>query len=564
MGQGQIRVELQRGVKRGFRPVSLLTDIAVAVLGQHPVHSAEAGPGRSVLRIKLDAPLVEVPRGDEPLRVGRTFPDVIGVQVQLIGLRMGGHIVAQRPPVASGEREGQGIHNLPGQFVLQLEDIGELNLRVSRDHDSPGRHLNQLDGDPHLAVRAEERAEEHHIHSGLGGDRLQIGSVSSETRARGRRPHRERLQTGERLGNGLREAGGKELDLGIGPKQAEREHDEPGHGLDPGNRPTVQKGQRLTDFPRHCSRGGIAVCRLLGERPLDDPVGSQHIRPPYQWWRLVLHQCRVDLIDGAPAEGGLAAEHLEQHRAHRENIGRGTQRLAVEGFGRHVPGSSHHGAGARQLDIAGVGPGQPEVEQLCSVRGKEDVRRFEIAVDDSPGVHRLQGAEDSQDSLQCLAQRERPTPDAVGQGLAGEQLHDHEQLAALLGQLVDLADIGVADGRGDPGFPQEPLLERRVGVEAAHPLDGHQAIEALISRLIDHTHAPLAKLSCHPILPDGLKLGAGIQRCCCRGRGPLEPAEHGVEITIPRATMRGPASGTGRGRAHLTGSTYSATFLENA
>ncbi len=154
-----------------------------------------------------------------------------------------------------------------------------------------------------------------------------------------------------------------------------------------------------------------------------------------------------------------------------------------------------------------VRPGQPEIEQLHAVGSEEDVRRLEIAMDDAAGVQRLECAKHAQRGLQRLAQGDSATLDPAGQRLALQQLHDHEELAVLFGQLVDLADIRMADLCGDPRLPKQPFLQGRMAVHGAEALDGDQTVEPVVPGLEHHAHAAFAELTGQAVLANGRLLG---------------------------------------------------------
>jgi hypothetical protein len=155
-------------------------------------------------------------------------------------------------------------------------------------------------------------------------------------------------------------------------------------------------------------------------------------------------------------------------------------------------------------------PGQAKIEQLHPVLGEEDVRRFEVPVDDAAGMERLERRQDPEGGVQPFAQRERFPADSRGQRFAGEQLHDDIKLAALLAQLVHLADVGMGDGGGGAGLAQQALAKG--GLLKPHALDGDGAIEPLVSGLVHHAHAALAELLPQAIVAQHLGVGRRRQR----------------------------------------------------
>ena len=61
-----------------------------------------------------------------------------------------------------------------------------------------------------------------------------------------------------------------------------------------------------------------------------------------------------------------------------------------------------------------------------------------------------------------LGHAQRAAPQALGERLALEQLHRDEQLAAVLADLVDLADVRMIDARGGARLAPEALARRLV------------------------------------------------------------------------------------------------------
>jgi hypothetical protein len=75
----------------------------------------------------------------------------------------------------------------------------------------------------------------------------------------------------------------------------------------------------------------------------------------------------------------------------------------------------------------------------------------------------------------------------------GYVAHGNEQHALSLTRLEDGDDVRVVDGRGRPGFRDEPLPEAVVrGERRGQDLQGNQAPEAVVTRPEDDRHPALA------------------------------------------------------------------------
>ena len=92
--------------------------------------------------------------------------------------------------------------------------------------------------------------------------------------------------------------------------------------------------------------------------------------------------------------------------------------------------------------------------------------------------------------------RHRHRPDGVvglaedlAQVAPGDHLHRDEVDAVDLTQVVGLRDVGVAQLRRQPGFAHERLHELGIaGEPRQHPLERHQALEALDAGLLRAVH----------------------------------------------------------------------------
>jgi hypothetical protein len=88
--------------------------------------------------------------------------------------------------------------------------------------------------------------------------------------------------------------------------------------------------------------------------------------------------------------------------------------------------------------------GQTEIENLrVAASGDEQVRRLDIAVDDSGVVRRLESVGDLDGHRQQQVDIERVPSDAVLQRRPFETFHHQERAAILFADIVNDADVGV-------------------------------------------------------------------------------------------------------------------------
>ena len=182
--------------------------------------------------------------------------------------------------------------------------------------------------------------------------------------------------------------------------------------------------------------------------------------------------CRTS-DDRAAAERRTAGKHLEQDRAGREEVAARVDGLAGDLLGRHVPRRAHQRCPCASVPSAvaerssELRPREAEVEQLHAVRGQEDVRRLEVAMDDAARVQRGEARRGCRGRSATASERaQRAASQPLGERFALEQLHRDEQPAVVLADLVDLADVRMVDARRGPGLPPEAAA-RAVSSSAA-------------------------------------------------------------------------------------------------
>src|SRR2546423_12112851 len=86
-----------------------------------------------------------------------------------------------------------------------------------------------------------------------------------------------------------------------------------------------------------------------------------------------------------------------------------------------------------------------------------------------------------------------------------EEFHGDEGFAVLFADVVDGADVGMVEGGGSLGFPLEARQSLRItGDLFRKKFEGHEAMQADVFGLIDHTHPAAAQLLDDPVMRYGL------------------------------------------------------------
>ena len=205
------------------------------------------------------------------------------------------------------------------------------------------------------------------------------------------------------------------------------------------------------------------------------------------------------------AERQPPGEALVQHAPQRIDVGARAHRGALDLLGRdvvdraeEVPGA---GQGSRQrggplrepevgeVDVVGVG-----VAGVLGDRGDQDVAGLDVTVDETEHVRRVERIADLHEEAQDARGRQRALlGEELLQVAAGDVAHGDEQVPIRLAGLVDGHDVGVVQGRREPGLADEPLLELLVLRErGGQQLQGNLAAEARVLGAVDHGHAATA------------------------------------------------------------------------
>src|SRR6185436_5419423 len=120
---------------------------------------------------------------------------------------------------------------------------------------------------------------------------------------------------------------------------------------------------------------------------------------------------------------------------------------------------------------------------------------LQVAVHDPLLVQRGERAEHRQRDLDGVTGRQRPAGEAVAERLPVEELHREKQAVAVFVDLVELADVRMADARGGARLAPEALPLLAAGVPRTDALDGDRTVQAVVMRGVDDTHAAFPELA---------------------------------------------------------------------
>ena len=210
-------------------------------------------------------------------------------------------------------------------------------------------------------------------------------------------------------------------------------------------------------------------------------------------------------------------------------------------LGRHVPRGADDVAAAAEVLAVVQRLGEAEVGELrLVVLVDQDVRGLDVAVDDGPGVRRLQGPSHLGHEPERTLQRQLGCPDEAVERGTVDVFHHEVVERPLAADVVDLEDVRVRQlGRG-PGLALEPQDLFGAGVPSGdHDLDRDGAFQPRLAAEIDDAHRPDAQLADRDVLADPggcrKRLGEGRLRTGDGGglrRGPSAVPCDGTEPAV--------------------------------
>ena len=134
--------------------------------------------------------------------------------------------------------------------------------------------------------------------------------------------------------------------------------------------------------------------------------------------------------------------------------------------------------------------------------GEKDIGWFEIAMHDTAGMQRRERRQDAQTNRHGLRDGERTLAHQIGQRSTLQEFHGDEQLAAILANFINLADVGMVDARGGARFAPEALARRLVVGKRRHRFQGNRALEPIVAGLVHDAHPAFAEFACDGVVPD--------------------------------------------------------------
>ncbi len=149
---------------------------------------------------------------------------------------------------------------------------------------------------------------------------------------------------------------------------------------------------------------------------------------------------------------------------------------------------------------------QPEVEHLdLPALRHEDVRRLDVAVNQPEGVRRVERIGDLHAEVEHRLHRQRSVREPPAQGGPVEQLHDEKRQIAMAPDVIERADVRMAERRCRTRFTLKALERKRILRQLRREkFDGNLAAETRVLRAIDDTHAAFANLVEDPVMGNGL------------------------------------------------------------
>ncbi len=246
-------------------------------------------------------------------------------------------------------------------------------------------------------------------------------------------------------------------------------------------------------------------------------------------------------------------QHLVENDSQRPDVGALVNGFALRLLRRHVGDGTHGRSLAGQLDLAGE-LRQAEVQDLHYPVGcDEHVGRLDVAVDNALLVGFRHARRRLDGYSQGFFLLQRALLDRFPQALPFIEGHgDVHPVILGLSDLMNVADVGVVEGRRGPSLVNEPLPRFGIGRPLRREeFEGYGALEDDVFGLIHDSHPAPADLVHDPVLPgdegplrkhmggglNGLRQGADRRAILAQegGAAAAEPGGIGIIGVTPGA-----------------------------
>src|SRR5580692_4275282 len=125
------------------------------------------------------------------------------------------------------------------------------------------------------------------------------------------------------------------------------------------------------------------------------------------------------------------------------------------------------------------------------IRGDEDIRWLDVAMDDALCVSCLKRVSDLDCEVQQRVDFQRLDVNFLLQSMTFQKFHCNKGLVTGFADLVNCANVGMIEGRSSPGFAPEAFQRLRVFHQFLwQELQGHMTPEAEIFSLVNDPHPP--------------------------------------------------------------------------
>ena len=205
-----------------------------------------------------------------------------------------------------------------------------------RPPDVAGGRGDEFRADPDAPLGWQQGARQDHVNREVAGETIEVERRLGVARRLQRRAHHQRLEAGERAGQGIGEARAEIGGVGIWLERPERQDGEPQ------NRPRIHDLAAVDHGQGRAQIGGerlgrrISLDGRLAQCPVEHPIGGGHGRRAGQDRRRVVHHGVGQRRQRGASERRAAGEHLEGDDRRREQIGAGVDGGAGELLGRGV------------------------------------------------------------------------------------------------------------------------------------------------------------------------------------------------------------------------------------